>query len=173
MHMCSESRLMCVCIGSDEGSGNCAHVLYLKPRWLSACVPAQQALLSARAAPRAATRQLVRSPFLRNLFLSLSCTHCPTSAHKRVHAHTTPFSLCFHPCSHGRPLPPFTSGASSCSGSLCAAGKHGQEGATSSAAATCTDCAAGKYGTSPGADRDTHAHVCMLTRPRAEAPQRY
>ena len=88
--MCIEPQsLMCVSIGSDEGSGNCAHVLYLKPRWLSVCVNAPQALLSARAAPRAATRQLVRSPFLRNLFLSLSCTHCPTSAHKRVHAHTT------------------------------------------------------------------------------------
>ena len=56
----------------------CAHVLYLKPRWLSVCVPAPQALLSARAAPRAATRQLVRSPFLRNPFLSLSCTHFPS-----------------------------------------------------------------------------------------------
>ena len=89
MHMCSERRLMCVSIGSDECSGNCAHVLYLKPRWLSVCVPAPQALLSARAAPRAATRQLVRSPFLRNPFSRSPAHIFQASAHKRVHAHTT------------------------------------------------------------------------------------
>ena len=42
-------------------------------------------------------------------------------------------------------------GASTCSGSLCAVGKYGQTGATSAAAATCATCPAGTYSAAAGA----------------------
>ena len=53
----------------------------------------------------------------------------------------------------------YLAGASSCSGSVCAAGKYGQRGATSSSAATCTFCEAGTC-SSAGASR-----VCLLRCP--------
>ena len=53
----------------------------------------------------------------------------------------------------------YLAGASSCSGSACAAGKYGQEAAASSSAATCTSCVAGTY-SSAGASR-----VCLLRCP--------
>ena len=42
-------------------------------------------------------------------------------------------------------------GATACVGSLCAAGKYGQRGATTAAVATCADCEAGTYWTADGA----------------------
>ena len=41
-------------------------------------------------------------------------------------------------------------GALTCSGSLCAVGKYGQTGATSSAASICTPCPAGTYSETEG-----------------------
>ena len=49
---------MCVSIGSEECSGNCAHDLYLNSCWLCVRVPAPQALPSAPTAPRASTQRL-------------------------------------------------------------------------------------------------------------------
>ena len=46
-------------------------------------------------------------------------------------------------------------GASTCSGSLCAAGKYGPLGSTSSAAATCTSCTAGKFQPTEGSSNCT------------------
>ena len=43
-----------------------------------------------------------------------------------------------------------SSAAATCSGSLCAAGKYGQTGATSSAAATCAPCPVGTYSETEG-----------------------
>jgi hypothetical protein len=40
-----------------------------------------------------------------------------------------------------------TTGASTCAGTMCAAGKYGTPAATSSSAATCTECKPGEYST--------------------------
>ena len=44
-----------------------------------------------------------------------------------------------------------TTGASTCAGTMCAAGKYGTPGATSLSAATCTDCPVGTYSNTTGA----------------------
>ncbi len=46
-----------------------------------------------------------------------------------------------------------------CSGSLCAAGKYGPVGSTSSVAATCTSCPAGKFQATAGVES-----VCVRGR---------
>jgi hypothetical protein len=52
------------------------------------------------------------------------------------------------PCSAGKYSP--NSGATACSGSLCAAGKYGPVGSNSSEAATCAPCPAGTYSATNG-----------------------
>ena len=64
-------------------------------------------------------------------------------------------------CAAGKHGPAGSTSAATatCSGSACAAGTYGQAGATSSSAATCTSCVAGTY-SSAGASR-----VCLLRCP--------
>ena len=53
-------------------------------------------------------------------------------------------------------------GASTCSGSVCAAGTHGPAGSTSSAAAACTSCPAGKYSATAGVESVCVVCVCVF-----------
>ena len=60
-----------------------------------------------------------------------------------------------------------TSVESPCAGSLCAAGQFAPEGATSSAAATCTDCPPGTYSSPSGAStcsQNSYMHVRVHIR---------
>ena len=55
-------------------------------------------------------------------------------------------------------------GASTCSGSVCAAGTHGPAGSTSSAAAACTSCPAGKYSATAGVESVCVVCVCVFSK---------
>ena len=62
------------------------------------------------------------------------------------------------------------SGASTCSGFVCAAGTYGALGSTSSEAASCTSCDAGKYSAAVGVYLlDTHTHTPARTHAHTHA----
>ena len=62
------------------------------------------------------------------------------------------------------------SGASTCSGFVCAAGTYGALGSTSSEAASCTSCDAGKYSAAAGVYLlDTHTHTPARTHAHTHA----
>jgi len=55
------------------------------------------------------------------------------------------------------------SGASTCSGFVCAAGTYGALGSTSSEAASCTSCDAGKYSATAGVESVCVVCVCVFS----------
>jgi len=56
------------------------------------------------------------------------------------------------------------SGASTCSGFVCAAGTYGALGSTSSEAASCTSCDAGKYSATAGVESVCVVCVCVFSK---------
>jgi len=77
-----------------------------------------------------------------------SCTDCDAGKFSGLTAQTS--SAACTSCDAGKYSA--VVGASTCSGSVCAAGTHGPAGSTSSAAAACTSCPAGKYSATAGVE---------------------